>query len=67
VASSRCHLRATAGACRSFAASLYGLPLPLPNGSVFHVGAVLLVMFNKAALSSYKFPYANIITLLQVT
>ncbi|GAQ85777.1 Nucleotide/sugar transporter family protein [Klebsormidium nitens] len=29
--------------------------------------AVLLVMFNKAALSSYKFPYANIITLLQVS
>jgi hypothetical protein len=28
--------------------------------------AVLLVMFNKAALSSYKFPCANVITLLQV-
>lgn len=23
-------------------------------------------MFNKAALSSYRFPYANVITLLQV-
>lgn len=27
---------------------------------------VLLVMFNKAALSSYSFPHANIITLFQV-
>lgn len=27
---------------------------------------VLLVMFNKAALSSYKFPSANVITVLQV-
>ncbi|XP_044952165.1 UDP-N-acetylglucosamine transporter UGNT1-like isoform X2 [Hordeum vulgare subsp. vulgare] len=29
--------------------------------------SVLLVMFNKAALSSYKFPCANVITLLQNT
>ncbi|KAB2637662.1 UDP-sugar transporter [Pyrus ussuriensis x Pyrus communis] len=28
--------------------------------------AVLLVMFNKAALSSYKFPSANVITLFQI-
>lgn len=28
--------------------------------------AVLLVMFNKAALSSYKFPSANVITVLQM-
>ncbi|ERN17971.1 hypothetical protein AMTR_s00046p00091860 [Amborella trichopoda] len=28
--------------------------------------AVLLVMFNKAVLSSYKFPCANVITLLQM-
>ncbi|XP_021852767.1 UDP-N-acetylglucosamine transporter UGNT1 isoform X2 [Spinacia oleracea] len=28
--------------------------------------AVLLIMFNKAALSSYKFPYVNVITLLQL-
>lgn len=28
--------------------------------------AVLLVLFNKAALSSYSFPCANVITLLQV-
>jgi hypothetical protein len=28
--------------------------------------AVLLVMFNKAALSSYNFPCANVVTLLQV-
>ncbi|KAH9760634.1 UDP-N-acetylglucosamine transporter UGNT1 [Citrus sinensis] len=28
--------------------------------------AVLLVMFNKAALSSYNFPCANVITLLQM-
>ncbi|AQK72605.1 Nucleotide/sugar transporter family protein [Zea mays] len=28
--------------------------------------SVLLVMFNKAALSSYKFPCANVITLLQM-
>ncbi|XP_004498745.1 UDP-N-acetylglucosamine transporter UGNT1-like [Cicer arietinum] len=28
--------------------------------------AVLLVMFNKAALSSYEFPSANVITLLQM-
>jgi len=27
---------------------------------------VLLVVFNKAALSSYSFPSANVITLLQV-
>ncbi|XP_068665967.1 UDP-N-acetylglucosamine transporter UGNT1-like [Aristolochia californica] len=29
--------------------------------------AVLLVMFNKAALSSYSFPCANVITLFQIT
>ncbi|XWS72959.1 hypothetical protein CRYUN_Cryun02cG0084000 [Craigia yunnanensis] len=28
--------------------------------------AVLLVLFNKAALSSFSFPYANMITLFQV-
>lgn len=28
--------------------------------------AVLLIMFNKAVLSSYSFPYANVITLVQV-
>ncbi|GMJ07517.1 UDP-GlcNAc transporter 1 [Hibiscus trionum] len=28
--------------------------------------AVLLVLFNKAALSSYSFPYANVITLFQM-
>eukprot|EP00271_Cylindrocystis_brebissonii_P008275 TRINITY_DN22330_c0_g1_i1.p1 TRINITY_DN22330_c0_g1~~TRINITY_DN22330_c0_g1_i1.p1 ORF type:complete len:341 (+),score=53.51 TRINITY_DN22330_c0_g1_i1:404-1426(+) len=28
--------------------------------------AVLLVMFNKAALSTYKFPCANVVTLLQM-
>lgn len=28
--------------------------------------AVMLVMFNKSALSSYKFPCANVITVLQV-
>ncbi|KAL1816040.1 hypothetical protein ACET3Z_018614 [Daucus carota] len=28
--------------------------------------AVLLIMFNKAALSSYKFPYVNVITLCQM-
>eukprot|EP00897_Mesotaenium_endlicherianum_P002493 jgi/Mesen1/2271/ME000154S01440 len=28
--------------------------------------AVMLVMFNKAALSSYKFPSANVVTLLQM-
>lgn len=28
--------------------------------------AVLLVLFNKAALSSYRFPSANVITLLQM-
>nr|KAJ0189288.1 hypothetical protein LSAT_V11C800413440 [Lactuca sativa] len=28
--------------------------------------AVLLIMFNKAALSSYKFPCANVITLFQM-
>ncbi|KMT02805.1 hypothetical protein BVRB_8g193880 [Beta vulgaris subsp. vulgaris] len=28
--------------------------------------AVLLIMFNKSALSSYKFPYVNVITLLQL-
>ena len=31
-----------------------------------HVFTVLLVLFNKAALSSYSFPSANVITLLQV-
>ncbi|KAG8652040.1 UDP-N-acetylglucosamine transporter UGNT1 isoform X2 [Manihot esculenta] len=31
----------------------------------YMASAVLLVMFNKAALSSYRFPYANVITLLQ--
>ncbi|KDP30255.1 hypothetical protein JCGZ_17037 [Jatropha curcas] len=31
----------------------------------YMASAVLLVMFNKAALSSYSFPYANVITLLQ--
>jgi hypothetical protein len=29
--------------------------------------AVLLVMFNKAALSSYKFPCANVLTVMQVS
>jgi hypothetical protein len=28
--------------------------------------AVLLILFNKAALSSYNFPSANVITLFQV-
>ena len=28
--------------------------------------AVLLILFNKAALSSYRFPCANVITLFQV-
>ena len=28
--------------------------------------AVLLILFNKAVLSSYNFPYANVITLFQV-
>jgi len=32
----------------------------------YMVCAVLLVMFNKAALSSYKFPCANVITVLQM-
>ncbi|EXC33716.1 hypothetical protein L484_008960 [Morus notabilis] len=32
----------------------------------YMVSAVLLVMFNKAALSSYKFPCANVITLVQM-
>ncbi|KAG0583300.1 hypothetical protein M758_3G126700 [Ceratodon purpureus] len=32
----------------------------------YMVCAVLLVMFNKAALSSYKFPTANVITVLQM-
>ncbi|XP_065850433.1 UDP-N-acetylglucosamine transporter UGNT1-like isoform X1 [Euphorbia lathyris] len=31
----------------------------------YMASAVLLIMFNKAALSSYRFPYANVITLLQ--
>ncbi len=29
--------------------------------------AVLLVMFNKAALSSYKFPCANVLIVMQVS
>ena len=33
---------------------------------VFVFLAVLLIMFNKAVLSSYNFPYANVITLFQV-
>ncbi|CAN1786793.1 UDP-N-acetylglucosamine transporter UGNT1 [Linum perenne] len=33
--------------------------------SSYMATAVLLVMFNKAALSSYGFPYANVITLFQ--
>ncbi|OIV98255.1 hypothetical protein TanjilG_14844 [Lupinus angustifolius] len=32
----------------------------------YMAAAVLLVMFNKAALSSYNFPFANLITLCQV-
>ncbi|KAF4367013.1 hypothetical protein G4B88_013571 [Cannabis sativa] len=32
----------------------------------YMVSAVLLVLFNKAALSSYRFPYANVITLFQM-
>ncbi|KGN60702.1 UDP-N-acetylglucosamine transporter UGNT1 isoform X1 [Cucumis sativus] len=32
----------------------------------YMASAVLLLMFNKAALSSYKFPCANVITLLQI-
>ncbi|GMN59939.1 hypothetical protein TIFTF001_029033 [Ficus carica] len=32
----------------------------------YMASAVLLVMFNKAALSSYKFPCANVITLFQM-
>ncbi|KAG6739985.1 hypothetical protein POTOM_057617 [Populus tomentosa] len=32
----------------------------------YMASAVLLVMFNKAALSSYSFPYANVITLFQI-
>ncbi|PON99838.1 Sugar phosphate transporter domain containing protein [Trema orientale] len=32
----------------------------------YMVSAVLLVLFNKAALSSYQFPYANVITLFQM-
>ncbi|CAN1120650.1 UDP-N-acetylglucosamine transporter UGNT1 [Linum perenne] len=35
--------------------------------SSYMATAVLLVMFNKAALSSYGFPYANVITLFQMT
>ncbi|KAJ6435810.1 hypothetical protein OIU84_000938 [Salix udensis] len=31
----------------------------------YMASAVLLIMFNKAALSSYSFPYANVITLFQ--
>ncbi|CAN0918300.1 UDP-N-acetylglucosamine transporter UGNT1 [Linum grandiflorum] len=34
--------------------------------SSYMATAVLLVMFNKAALSSYRFPYANVITLFQM-
>ncbi|KAL5539545.1 hypothetical protein UlMin_045338 [Ulmus minor] len=33
----------------------------------YMASAVLLVLFNKAALSSYNFPCANVITLLQMT
>ncbi|CAI7812529.1 unnamed protein product [Closterium sp. NIES-54] len=33
----------------------------------YMICAVTLVMFNKAALSSFNFPCANVITLLQVT
>lgn len=37
------------------------------NAAVSYMAcAVLLVMFNKAALSSYNFPSANVITLLQM-
>ncbi|KAJ0576286.1 putative sugar phosphate transporter domain-containing protein [Helianthus annuus] len=32
----------------------------------YMTSAVLLIMFNKAALSSYKFPCANVITLFQM-
>ncbi|KAG5226075.1 UDP-N-acetylglucosamine transporter [Salix suchowensis] len=32
----------------------------------YMASAVLLIMFNKAALSSYSFPYANVITLFQM-
>ncbi|XWS17115.1 hypothetical protein CRYUN_Cryun33cG0040700 [Craigia yunnanensis] len=32
----------------------------------YMLSAVLLVLFNKAALSSYSFPYVNVITLFQV-
>jgi hypothetical protein len=32
----------------------------------YMVIAVLLVMFNKAALSSYKFPCANVLTVMQM-
>uniref|UniRef100_A0A6P4AC21 nucleotide-sugar uncharacterized transporter 3-like isoform X5 n=1 Tax=Ziziphus jujuba TaxID=326968 RepID=A0A6P4AC21_ZIZJJ len=32
----------------------------------YMASAVLLIMFNKAAFSSYKFPCANVITLLQL-
>ncbi|KAB5514659.1 hypothetical protein DKX38_028565 [Salix brachista] len=32
----------------------------------YMASAVLLIMFNKAALSSYSFPYANVITLFQI-
>ncbi|KAH7546333.1 hypothetical protein FEM48_Zijuj01G0189700 [Ziziphus jujuba var. spinosa] len=32
----------------------------------YMASAVLLIMFNKAAFSSYKFPCANVITLLQI-
>lgn len=40
--------------------------LPWLKIMFFFVIVVLLVMFNKAALSSYNFPCANVITLLQV-
>lgn len=40
-------------------------PICCTNFGTFQF-AVLLVMFNKAALSSYNFPCANVITLLQV-
>ncbi|EOY31141.1 PREDICTED: UDP-sugar transporter sqv-7 [Theobroma cacao] len=32
----------------------------------YMVSAVLLILFNKAVLSSYSFPYANVITLFQM-
>jgi solute carrier family 35 protein len=41
-----------------------------PRGAIVALSymafAVLLVMFNKAALSSYEFPCANVITVMQV-